>query len=243
MIFDGTFDASLSNYSGMNGNCFTALSSSEEQFNITSGCNPGGDGHYRSDINSPNIYPAGVAECTSIPIDFPGGASGVPDHTWLVFAETIDPYNPNQNDMAGWGMAIGSYYNGNGTNDPNQYEIGFADYNNAAPAWTSSSNVDNGWHTLSICTNDANNNSGDVYGIWFDGVRQTFNHGPAAGSQSLSGLPIINNDTRNSSSWPLIVDDYTGGSPTNTLIHGEPLVRTMDPTDTPPEPAGGWNSP
>lgn len=243
LVFDGTFDSSLSNYSAENGNCFSMVDSQEERFDITNQCDPGQDGLYRSDLNTRNIYPAGVPECTSIPIDFPHHVDGVTDNTWLNFAETEDPYDPNQDDWAGWAMYLNSYYNGNGTQDPNQYEIAFADYNNFAPAWTSSNNVDTGWHTLSICTNDANNSSGVVYGIWLDGVRQTFNHGPQAGSQTLSGFPIIQNDPANSSNWPLIINDYTGGAPTNELVHGAPLVSQMGTGGQPPEQAGGWNSP
>jgi hypothetical protein len=242
-VFDGTFDPSLSNYTYENGNCFSILNSLEVQFTITSSCNPGGDGNYRTDLNTANIYPAGVPECTSIPIKFPDSVPGVPEGSWLLFAEAEDPYNPNQDDWPGWAMYITSQYTGDTTNAPNQYSIAFADYNNFGPAWSSSSDVDRGWHTLSICTNDANDNSGIVYGIWLDGVRQTFNHGPEAGSQSLSGFPIIQNDLGNSTNWPLIVDDYTGGSPANVAIHGAPLVATMASNGLPPEPPGGWNSP
>jgi hypothetical protein len=242
LVFNGTFDKSLSNYSAENGNCFSMLNSQQEEFHITSSCNPGQDGHYRSDLNTKNIYPAGVPECTSIPINFPRHVLGVSDNTWLMFAETEDPYNPNQNDWAGWGMYLNSYYNGNTTSDPNQYAIAFADYNNFAPAWTSSNNVDSGWHTLSLCTNNANDNSGVVYGIWLDGVRQTFNHGPQAGSQTLSGFPIIQNDRANKTNWPLILNDYTGGSLDNQLIHGAPMVAKMGTDGQPPQQAGGWNS-
>ncbi len=243
LVFNGTFDNGLSNYSSQNGSCFSTIDSLQERFNITSRCDPGQDGHYRSDLNTKNIYPADVPECTSVPIDFPRQVEGVTDNTWLMFAETEDPFNPNQNDQAGWGMYLNSYYNGNDTSDPNQFAIAFADYNGFAPAWTSSSNVDTGWHTLSLCTNDANDSSGVVYGIWLDGVRQTFNHGPQSGSQTLSGFPIIQNDPGNSKNWPLIIDDYTGGSPTNELIHGAPLVAKMGTDGQPPEPSGGWTSP
>jgi hypothetical protein len=241
MMLNGTFGGGLSKYSAVNGHCFSSLGPQEEKFTITSSCDPSGDGLYRSDINSRNIYRAGVPECTTIPVRFPGHVAGVTDNTWLVFAETEDPYDTNQDDLAGWGMTLTSYYNGNQASDPNQFAISFADYAHSAPAWTSSSNVDTAWHTLSVCTNDANNSSGEVYGIWFDGVRQTFNHGPDAGSQTLSGFPIIQNDPSNSSNWPLIIDDYTGGSPQNELIHGAPLVAKMAAGGLPPQPAAGWN--
>jgi len=244
LLFNGTFDKGLANYAEQNGKCFSALNSQEERFSITSLCDPGQDGRFRSDLNTRNLYRAGVPVCTSIPIRFPTGMLGVPDSTWLGFAETEDPHNPNQNDLAGWGMGLNSYYTGNTVASPNQYQIEFADYNGAAPAWTSSGNVDTAWHTLSICTNNANDSSGVVYGIWLDGARQTFNHGPQAGSQTLSGFPIIQNDPANKTNWPLIINDYTGGTPvSNTIVHGPPLVASMGTDGLPPEQSGGWNSP
>lgn len=245
LVFNGSFDRSLSLYSAHWGTCFSVLDSQEVQFNISasSGCNPGQDGLYRSDINSANIYPAGVPECTTIPVDFPNGdPAGVTDDTWLIFAESEDPNNPNQDDAGSWGMGLTSYFNGNTTGAANQWYISFTGYNNGVGAWTGP-NVTAGWHTLSLCTNDANDNTGTIYGIWFDGVRQTFNQGPNAGAMSLSGFPQLQNDPANESSWPLIIDDYTGGQPANTLIHGAPLVARMGPSGLPPEPSGGWNSP
>lgn len=241
-MFNGTFDGSLSGYSAHWGSCFSNLDAQQVRFTITSSCDPGHDGHYRSDINSPNVYPAGVPECTTIPIDFPNGDPvGVTDNTWLVFAETEDPNNPNQDDQPGWSMGVTSYWNGNTASSANQWEIAFTGYDNGVPAWHGP-NVTPGWHTLSLCTNDANNNTGTIYGIWFDGVRQTINEGPAAGAQTLSGFPLLQNDPANVSNWPLIVDDYTGGSAPNTLIHGAPLVARMG-LSGPPEPQGGWTSP
>jgi hypothetical protein len=244
MVFNGTFDSTLSKYKAQFGNCFSMLNANEELFSITNKCDPGGGGLFRSDINSPNIYPAGVPECTTIPINFAKGDPGSvnTDNTWLVFAESEDPYNPNQNDAGSWGMGLTSYYNGGGASAHNQWDMTFTGYNSGAPAWTGP-NVSAGWHTLSLCTNNANNNTGTIYGIWFDGVRQTINHGPAAGAQSLSGFPQIQNDPGNNTNWPLIIDDYTGGSPTNQLIHGAPLVTRMGPNGLPPQQAGGWNAP
>lgn len=243
LLFDGSFDTSLSHYPAAYGNCYTALDSLQERFDITSSCDPGRDGLYRSDIDTRAIYPAGVPECTSIPIQFPVRVPGVTDNTWLNFAETEDPFNPNTNDQPGWGMYITSYYKGNRTRDPNQWAIAFAAYNGSRPAWTSRRVVDTGWHTLSICTNDANNSSGVVYGIWFDGSRKRFNHGRQRGRWELSGFPIIQGDPANDTNWPLVINDYTGGSPANELIHGVPLVVKMGSTPNPPEPLGGWNNP
>lgn len=245
LVFNGSFDSSLSHYNAHWGNCFSELNAQQVKFNITSSgqCDPGQDGLYRSDINSANIYPEGVPECTTIPVNFPNGdPAGVTDDTWLIFAESEDPNNPNQNDAGSWGMGLTSYFNGNTASDANQWYISFTGYNNGVGAWTGP-NVTAGWHTLSLCTNDANNKTGTIYGIWFDGVRQTFNQGPDAGAQSLSGFPQLQNDPANERNWPLIIDDYTGGKPANTLIHGAPLVARMGPSGLPPEPSGGWNSP
>ncbi len=243
LIFAGSFDNALSNYRSSFGNCFAHIDALQERFSITSSCNPGGDGLYRSDINSPQVYPAGVPECTSIPIRFPNRVAGVTDDTWLMFAETEDPFNPNQNDQPGWGMYLTSHYEGGRSRSPNQFAIGFAAYNGLRPAWTSRRVLDTNWHTLSICTNDANDGSGVVYGIWLDGRRNVFNHGPQHGSWQLHGFPIIQGDPANDSNWPLIINDYTGGSPQNELIHGAPLVSRMGSAPSPPEPVFGWNSP
>jgi hypothetical protein len=245
VVFSGGFDSSLSQYPSHWGSCFSQLNSQQILFHVTStsSCDPGQDGHYRSDLNTANIYPAGVPECTTIPIDFPfGDPAGATDDTWLVFAETEDPNNPNQDDQPGWEMGLNAYFNGNTASSANQWYVAFTGYDNGVPAWTGP-NVTSGWHTLSLCTNDANSNTGTVYGIWFDGVRQTFNHGPDAGAQSLSGFPLLQGDPANQSNWPLIIDDYTGGHVDNALIHGVPLVARMGPSGLPPEPSGGWNSP
>jgi hypothetical protein len=230
-LFNGSFGSPEANYPDIYGSCATMLSSGELDFNITSSCNPGGDGHYRTDYATPNVYPAGVAECTSVPFDMVNVPT-VPVSSWLQFAEAKD----TAANLAGWGFAVTSYYGG-----VNQLEVEFNGYNNTAPAWTSTGGIPSGWNTLSICTNDANDASGVVYGIWLNGVRQTFNHGPASGSQSLSGFAIIDDGV---ASWPLDINDYTGGSPVgNEIIHGAPLVATMGANGMPPEQSGGWNNP
>jgi len=232
MLFDGTFNSGLKNYTDQffTPGSLTEINSNEERYNITSADNPAGNGHYRGDLASANIYPAGTPECTTIPIQFSKGLATVSNNSWLQVAETKD----STASLAGWGMVVSSYYGGK-----NEFGIEFNGYASDAPAWTSGP-IDTGVHTLSICTNNANNSSGEVYGIWFDGVRQTFNHGSSSGSQSLSGFPIIDDGA---SSWPLDINDYTGGSTTSTeLIHGAPLVSTMGSNDLPPEPSGGWKS-
>jgi hypothetical protein len=231
LLYDGTFSGSEANYPIIYGNCASMLSSSELEFDLTSSCNPAGDGHYRTDYSTPDVYPAGIAECTSVPFDMVNLPT-VPVNSWFGFAEAKDPAA----NLAGWGFGVTSYYGG-----VNELQIEFNGYNNTAPAWTSTGGVPAGWNTLSICTNDANDSSGVVYGIWLNGVRQTFNHGSASGSESLSGFAIIDDGA---SSWPLDINDYTGGSPSNNeIIHGSPLVAAMSSNGLPPEPSGGWNSP
>jgi hypothetical protein len=191
---------------------------------------PGDDGHYRGDLLSANIYPAGTAECTTVPIQFSDGLATVSTSSWLQFAEATNVTAT----LAGWGMVVES-----DTDGRNEFAIEFANYDGNAPVWTSGP-IDTGIHTISICTNDASNSSGEVYGIWLDGVRQTVNHGGRSGSQSLGGFAIVED---RASSWPLDINDYTGGSlAPNQLTHGAPLVATMGSNDLPPEPAGGWNS-
>ncbi|HKO27313.1 MAG TPA: hypothetical protein VJU80_07630, partial [Solirubrobacteraceae bacterium] len=89
--------------------------------------------------------------------------------------------------------------------------------------------------------------SGQVWGVWLDGVRQTFSQGSSAGSQSIGGFPIIYDGT----SWPLDINDYTGQADGHhvaypypaVVIHGAPLISSAGPDSLPPEPPGGWNSP
>ena len=172
------------------------------------------------------MYQAGEATCTSVPVDVVNVAK-VPTNGWMVFAEMKD----NSATTGGWGFMLNSYYAG-----ANQFQIAFGTgINNTT--WDGT--MTPGWHTLSICTNNANNSSGQVYGIYEDGVPLTFNHGDGAGAQSLSGFPIINNGM---SSWPLDIDDYTGGAPVSNMITtGAPLVSSG--STNPPMPSGGWNSP
>jgi hypothetical protein len=231
LLYDGTFDSGRPNYPDVYGDCASMVNSTELEFDVTSNCNPGLDGHYRTDYATPNVYPAGVPECTSVPFDMTNMPT-VPVNSWFQFAEAKD----TAANLAGWGFGVTSYYGG-----VNQLLVEFNGYNNTAPAWTSAGGLPSGWNTLSICTNNANDSSGVVYGIWLNGVRQTFNHGPASGSQALSGFAIIDDGA---SSWPLDINDYTGGSPvSNQIIHGAPLVAAMDSSGLPPRPSGGWNSP
>jgi hypothetical protein len=251
------------------GSCRRISRGDQIEFNITasSGCDPGADGHYRSDIMSPGgagftsgVYPAGQARCTTVSVDFLNGSpppippnSSKADWTWLVFAEMEDPYNTNQHDLGGWGMGIQSWWT-NFTH--NQWEISVvgpkAD-GSARSTWDGGV-VAAGWHSFSICTNDASSGDpshgtdGRVYSIWFDGVREQFNHGPCAGSYQCNGFPLIQDDPTNEgphANWPLIIDDYTGGRSAvpNSLVEGVPLVATIGSNGRPPEPPDGWNSP
>jgi hypothetical protein len=237
LIFDGTFNNSLSNFPSTYGSCYSVLSSSELELDLTSSCNPADNGHYRVDICSSDsctndttgdYYKSGEATCTSVPIDIVN-VGLVPDSSWFGFAQEKD----NEASTGGFWFGITSSNDGS-----NQFLISFGtNINNTA--WFH--DIPSGWNTLSICTNNSNSDSGIVYGIYFNGVRQTFDSGTGAGQQSISGFPIINDG---SSSWPLSINDYTGGTPVpNEIIHGPPLIYTMGSNDLPPEQSGGWNSP
>ncbi|HSW85797.1 MAG TPA: hypothetical protein VLF79_04310 [Candidatus Saccharimonadales bacterium] len=239
LVFDGTFDSGLTKYPThyFRAGSLVVINPHELQYNITSADSlAGNEGHYRGDILSPPIYPVGVPMCTTIPIQFPNGLATVPHNSWFQFVEAKSP----SVDYQGWNVGVSSWYN----NYTNAFAFGFQGYagngrNFGAPAWVSKTPVDNKIHTFSICTNDASDNTGTIYGIWMDGVRQTFNQGAQAGKLTLSGFPII----KGLSSYPLDINDYTGGSPVpNTIIHGDPLVSTMGSNGLPPMPPGGWTS-
>jgi hypothetical protein len=234
-FFTGTF-TSPDEWQSVYGSCAQALNNTSVQFTITPSCDPAGNGHYRTDLCSSSscngngtiaqgdVYQAGQPTCTSIPVN----AVNVPTVTnngWMMFAEAKD----NSATTGGWAFMINSYYTG-----VNQFAISFGT-GISDTSWDGT--MTPGWHTLSICTNNANNSSGEVYGIYEDGVRLTFNHGSGTGQQTLTGFPIINNGM---SSWPLDIDDYTGGAPTNQIMTGAPLIASG--TDNPPMPAGGWNN-
>ena len=234
-FFTGTF-SSPDKWPSSYGNCSTALSNSVIQFNITTACNPANNGHYRTDLCSSadcngngsvaagDLYQAGQATCTSVPVNA-NSVPTVPTNSWMMFAEAKD----NSAVTAGWAFMLNSHYGG-----ANEFSISFGT-GISNTAWVGT--MTPGWHTLSICTNNANNSSGEVYGIYEDGQQLTFNHGDGAGQQSISGFPIIDNGM---ASWPLDIDDYTGGTPANTIQTGAPLVSNA--TDTPPMPTGGWNN-
>jgi hypothetical protein len=246
LTFVGTFQSPApgANWPSRYGNCYTYLAPDQLQFDITSSCNPGGDGHYRTDLcSSPGcdknlsvgeVYPAGQARCTTIPFNFPNGDPG-PDPTWLMIAEAKD----YEASFAGWALDVLPRYTNGQTN---QYVLTFGGVSPGSNyfAWHSTETVTAGWHTFSICTNNANDNSGMVYGIWLDGVRQTFNVGMCSGSQTCGGFPIIDDGAQ---SWPLDINAYTGGTVPVHMIHGAPLVATMGSNGLPPMPPGGWNSP
>jgi hypothetical protein len=238
-LFDGTFDNTLSNFPSKYGTCYTVDSASELQMNITSSCNPAGNGHYRVDIctsdsctnnTTGDYFTSGVSTCTSVPIDV-ANVPTVPTSSWFGFAQAKD----NEASTGGWWFGLDSYEAGY-----NQFIISFGTgINNTAWYHDIPSNT---WNTLSICTNNSNTAStGKIYGIYLNGVQQTFTYGTGAGQKSLSGFQIINDG---STSWPLSINDYTGGTPVpNEIIHGNPLIYTMGSNDLPPEPSGGWNSP
>lgn len=241
LLFDGSFTSA--HWPSKYGSCGSVLSTDRAKFALTTSCNPGGDGHYRTDWCTSascdhgkatgDFYINGKTTCTSIPIRFTS-VGPIPSSGWLQFAEAKD----NEGVGAGWGFDLFT------TGGKNYVGVEMYDYGGHA-AWgepyTDTVPVDTGWHTWSICTNNANDNTGKVQGLWKDGVRQTFNHGPQAGHTSLSGFPIIDDGAAN---WPLDINDYTGGAPVpNTIIHGSPLIATMGSNGLPPEQAGGWNSP
>lgn len=242
-IFDGTFSTASppgSNWPSVYGSCYTVLGSTEAQFNVTSSCNPAGNGHYRMDlcsahncgsggsVSSGDVYQAGTATCTSIPVDFTSLPT-VPTSSWFQFAEAKDAAA----NFAGWGFYVTSYWGG-----ANEFAVEFNGYDNTAPAYHGTTGLPSGWNTYSICTNNANTTAGQVYGIYLNGQQLTFNYGPSSGSKTLSGFAIIDDKV---SSWPLVINDYTGGSPVpNTIVHGDALVASGT---IPPEPVGSWNSP
>jgi hypothetical protein len=246
LLFNGTFDSS--NWPSVYGNCYQVLSPTQAEFDVSNGCDPAGDGNLRTDLCSSHncdhnmasgdYYVAGQGTCTSIPVRFPNGLGTIPYYGWFQFAETKD----NEAwGSAGWEMDVSSQLDG-----VNEFGIAFQFYNDGGIAWFSGP-IDTGWHTLSICTNNGDDHSGAVWSIWLDGVRQTFSQGPGAGTQSISGFPIIYDGT----SWPLDINDYTGqasGHAVNypypaVVIHGPPLISSAGPNTVPPEPPGGWNSP
>ncbi len=278
LLFDGSFKSSPcgigrcagagSNWPTVYGSCYSILGPTEAEFKIPSsgsgvdGCNTeSSNGGPRTDLSTPGaadesrrgVYTAGVPVCTTVPVDFPDGSPPPVNNgsTWLLFAELVDPTNSNQDDLAGWGMGVSAFWTNNRYNQWNIGVIGPKTDGSRRSYWVGP-RVTSGWHTLSICTNDASSGDaskgkdGKVYSVWFDGVRRRFSHGPCARSWSCNGFPLIQNDPANegpTASWPLDIDDYTGGSVPNTLAAGDPLVAVKGWTGLPPEPPGGWNSP
>jgi hypothetical protein len=257
LLFDGTFGSSncslgtcpnaLANWPNVFGSCYRILSPDQVEFDVTSSCDPAGDGNYRTDLCSSHncdhnlsrgdFYVAGRGTCTSIPIRFPDGLGTIPYYGWFQFAETKD----NEAwGSAGWEMDVSSQLDG-----VNRFAIAFQFYD-GGDAWYGGT-IDTGWHTLSVCTNNADNDTGEVWSIWFDGVRQAFNQGPDAGAWSVGGFPIIYDGT----TWPLDINDYTGLADgydpqypyPAVVIHGAPLISSAGPDSLPPEPPRGWNSP
>jgi hypothetical protein len=239
LLFDGTFTPLSAHWPSVFGGCVSVTSNLKATFNLTTSCDPGGNGHYRTDLCSApdctgggtgDVFQAGTPTCTSIPIYFPNLPT-VPDSSWLQFAEAKDAAA----SQAGWEWGVSSFYGG-----VNQFAVQYNGWDGDRPPWTGP--IPSGWNTVSECDNNANTDAaGRVYGIYLNGVRLTFNHGPATGQQTLSGFAIIDDGV---SSWPLDINDYTGGAPVpNTIVHGDPLVATIGSNGLPPEPAGGWTSP
>jgi hypothetical protein len=235
LLFEGTFDSTLSKYpvKYYNAHSLTVLNSRQLRFDVSSADSlSGNEGNYRADLSTANsLIPSGTPTCTTIPIQFPNGLATVPHNSWFMFAQQ----KPGNVDYQGWNMGVSSWYN----NNQNTWTIGTQGLG-SAPAWASTKPIDTGIHTFSICSNNASDNTGAIYSIWMDGVRQTFNQGASAGKTSISGFPI----NKSASSYPIDINLYTGGSPVpSSLIHGAVLVNKISSPDaTPPMPPGGWNS-
>ena len=239
-FFTGTFDSSLTNWPSRDGTCSSLVDSHQEQFAITSSCDPAGDGRYRTDLCSSascgknasesagGVYQANTATCTTVPLKVTSGGT---TRAWWQFAEAKDVEASN----AGWELDL---------SDSTHLQVRFINYNSDAPAYTAA--LASGWNDISICTNNSTSSSGVVYGVYLNGNQLTATGGSQAGSTSLSGFGII---TDGATSWPLDVNDYTGGTPVpNTIVHGAPLVSHA--SRNPPVPGastvclfGGWQCP
>jgi hypothetical protein len=142
-------------------------------------------------------------------------------------------------DHSTGGADWGFYFENGGTSQASLSFSGGGGYSNST-AWHNGTPVSVGWHSFSICTN----NNDIVYGIWYDGARQTFNSGSCAGKQTCTGLNLFGQN--NASTQPLDINAYTNGGSGLAgvnIIHGAPLISTIGSNGLPPTPPGGWNSP
>jgi hypothetical protein len=220
-------------WNSINGSCYRYISSNQVAFPLSASCSP--SNNTRTDISTAdgNIlalqpYTKGQTTCTTVPVYLPSVLPDEGSGSWFQVAEMKD----NSSHGGDWKF----HFVDEGVNAPSVGFSGGGGYDNT-DAWVDSGPASAGWHTFSICTN----NSDVVYGIWYDGVRETFNQGPCAGLLECTGLNLFY-DGRNTQ--PLVINAYTSGNfPNITIIHGDPLIATMGSNGLPPEPRGGWNSP
>ena len=204
------------------GTCATVMSPTLLLMNVTSSCNPGGDGHYRADWANKGTFTAGVTSCVSIPVAFPGGTQAIGSGSWWQFAEAKTPSTA----WADWGLYITNRPGGGNQFDFRMnYVTGPASNGTSHPSLWRGADPTSGWNTFVVCSNYATTNSGFLT-LYLNG-NQVF---------STSGVYILKGQTVDD----LVLNDYTGGSPTpNSLVHGAPK---LGPTLADVEQSGGWTA-
>ncbi len=227
-----TLEINTTNYPRIYGNCATivpatATAKAQLSFNITSACNPAGDGHYRTDWSNIDTFTADKTLCSSIPINFPNGVPAIGSGSWLQFAEAKIPSTA----YADWALYVHNKFDGSsGT----EFDLRMAwvsgstsgpvTYGTGHPSLWHGGTPASGWNTFVICSNYSATTSGFL-DLYLNGVLV----------RSISGVAILQGQTTDD----LDINDYTGGSPANIMTHGAPMLGT---TVESVKQAGGWNS-
>jgi hypothetical protein len=190
--------------------------------NLTSSCNPAGDGHYRIDWANKGTFTTAVTTCASVPIVFPHGTQAIRSGSWWQFAEAKTPATA----WADWALYLANRAGGGTQFDFRMnYVSGPATNGTSHRSLWHGGNPTSGWNTFVVCSNYATNTSGFLT-LYLNGNRVF----------STSGVYILKGQTVDD----LVLNNYTGGSPApNCVIHGAPKVG---PTLAAVEQAGGWNS-
>ena len=188
--------------------CATVTDATHLRTDLTSSCNPGGDGHYRTDWSTATtLLPAGETTCVSVPVNFPNGTPAVASGSWWQFAEAVVP---GQSSFADWGLYVSSAFG-----SAPVFDLRMGLVSGRASLWHGG-NPASGWNTFVVCSDYSTTNTGFL-DLYLNGTKV----------YGVTGVQIM---PAGQTGDALDLNDYTGGDPVpNTVIHGAPRVGGVAP--------------
>jgi hypothetical protein len=221
-------DLHTGNFTQRYGECVTVVPATQTaraqlRFHITraAACDPANDRHYRTDWSNRRTFHAGTTTCASIPVFFPRGTPTIGSGSWWQIAEGKIP----STSYADWGLYVTNRPGGGSEFDFRMAHVTSRTTNGTShPSLWRGGHPTSGWNTFAVCSNYSTTANGFL-NLFLNGIKVW----------STSGVYIL----QGQSSDDLDINDYTGGSPMNTTVHGAPMVG---PTLRSVRQNNGWTS-